>query len=512
MAKKKLTLTQKYHIYTRGLDWEPTYVSKKDIYPYAEYEGIKIKDWNKWEDPFRMTVDAYWKFQAEKDRRFYAILDGFIQNQGHLTLSDARYLNSIKLFIQGVTPLEYMAHRGFAFVARHLPGAGPRTAGFFQSMDELRHTQIEVHAGSNFNRYYDGFHSMTHMHDRVWYLSVPKSYFDDAVTAGPFEYITAISFSFEYALTNLLFVPFMSGAAYNGDTPTMTFGFSAQSDESRHMTLGLQVVKFLLEQHEDNVPIIQAWIDKWWWRGYRLTTLVAAMMDYMLPKRVMSWKESFELYIEDQILEGLFRDLEKYGIRPPLHMEQSIKEKEFLSHDVYWILFGFTYAAAFHTWIPTEAEMEWLAEKYPRTFNQYYRPLFEKAKEVKTPLPGGRFYYLGLPQLCQVCQIPMGFCDPDDPKNVVQRHVEYKGEVYHFCSDGCKWIFEREPEKYIQSWLPVHEIYKGNCFAEPPKGPDDVVPQVLRWYNIQTDNFDYFVSEDYKNWKEWHKDMATVVV
>jgi phenol/toluene 2-monooxygenase (NADH) P3/A3 len=66
MAKKKLTLAQKYHIYTRGLDWEPTYVSKKDIYPYAEYEGIKIKDWNKWEDPFRMTVDAYWKFQAEK--------------------------------------------------------------------------------------------------------------------------------------------------------------------------------------------------------------------------------------------------------------------------------------------------------------------------------------------------------------------------------------------------------------------------------------------------------------
>ncbi|CUS93809.1 Methane/Phenol/Toluene Hydroxylase [Candidatus Kryptonium thompsonii] len=115
MAKKKLTLAQKYHIYTRGLDWEPTYVSKKDIYPYAEYEGIKIKDWNKWEDPFRMTVEAYWKYQAEKDRRFYAILDGFIQNQGHLTLSDARYLNSIKLFIQGVTPLEYMAHRGLLF-------------------------------------------------------------------------------------------------------------------------------------------------------------------------------------------------------------------------------------------------------------------------------------------------------------------------------------------------------------------------------------------------------------
>jgi hypothetical protein len=33
------------------------------------------------------------------------------------------------------------------------------------------------------------------------------------------------------------------------------------------MTLGLEIVKFLLEQHEDNVPIVQEWIDKWFWRG-----------------------------------------------------------------------------------------------------------------------------------------------------------------------------------------------------------------------------------------------------
>ncbi len=50
----------------------------------------------------------------------------------------------------------------------------------------------------------------------------------------------------------------------------MTFGFSAQSDESRHMTLGLEAIKFMLEQDPDNVPIVQHWIDKWFWRGYRV--------------------------------------------------------------------------------------------------------------------------------------------------------------------------------------------------------------------------------------------------
>ena len=147
------------------------------------------------------------------------------------------------------------------------------------------------------------------MHDRVWYLSVPKSFFEDGMSAGPFEFLTAISFSFEYLLTNLLFVPFMSGASFNGDLATMTFGFSAQSDESRHMTLGLESIKFLLEQDEGNVPIIQDWIDKWFWRGYRLLGLVAAMMDYMLPKKIMSWKEAFELYFEGQMMDGLFPDL-----------------------------------------------------------------------------------------------------------------------------------------------------------------------------------------------------------
>src|SRR6266571_1832087 len=224
------------------------------------------------------------------EKKLYAVIDGFAQGQGHLSLTDARYVNSLKLFLQGVTPLEYAAHRHFAFLARHLDGPGARFAALCQSIDELRHTQTEVHTLSQYNKYYGGLHDWSKNHDRLWYLSVPKSFVEDGMSAGPFEFLTAISFSFEYLLTNLLFVPFMSGASFNGDLATMTFGFSAQSDESRHMTLGLESVKFILEQDEGNVPIVQDWIDKWFWRAYRLLGLVAAMMDYMLPKKVMSWK------------------------------------------------------------------------------------------------------------------------------------------------------------------------------------------------------------------------------
>jgi YHS domain-containing protein len=37
-----------------------------------------------------------------------------------------------------------------------------------------------------------------------------------------------------------------------------------------------------------------------------------------------------------------------------------------------------------------------------------------------------------------------------DPKTAVNKS-EYKGQMYYFCSPGCKKDFDREPEKYIKT-------------------------------------------------------------
>ena len=333
------------------------------------------------------------------------------------------------------------------------------------------------------------------MHDRVWYLSVPKSFFDDARSAGPFEFIIAIGFAFEYVLTNLLFVPFMSGAAYNGDMATVTFGFSAQSDESRHMTLGIEVIKFLLEQHPDNLPIVQKWVDKWFWRGHRVLGLVAMMMDYMLPKKVMSWREAWEIYFSEAG-GALFQDLARYGLKVPKYADVATAEADHISHQNWAIFYQYTHAAAFHTWMPDKEHLDWLSEKYPTTFDKYYRPRWEMWAQMEKE--GKRFYNMALPMLCQTCQIPMGYTEPGDPTTICFRETQFKGETYHFCSDGCKDIFEGEPEKFAQSWLPVHQIFQGNCGGA-------TVPDVLNWYkmNVGADNMDYAGSPDEKLWNEW---------
>ncbi|KAF1711477.1 phenol 2-monooxygenase [Pseudoxanthomonas kalamensis DSM 18571] len=498
-AKKKLGLKDKYRLLTRDLGWEPSYRTHEEIHPYLNFEGIKVHDWDKWEDPFRLTMDSYWKYQAEKERKFYAIIDAHAQNNGHLNLTDARYLSAIKLFLQAISPNEYCAHKGFARAGREFAGVGTQVACQMQALDELRHAQTQIHAMSNYNRYYEGFHAFAQQRDRIWYATVPRSFFDDAMTAGPFEFMIAIGFSFEYVLTNLLFVPFMSGAAYNGDLATVTFGFSAQSDEARHMTLGLECIKFMLEQDPDNLPIVQGWIDKWFWRGIRILGLVGAMMDYMLPKRVMSWREAWNIYgVENG--NALFRDLARYGIKPPKHWEDAEKSIDHVPHQFMLALYQWNFGTAFHTWIPSDDDFEWLSKKYPETFDRYYRPRWEHLKKLAaagTPLKN-----VGLARLCQVCQLPCIFTEPDDPTLTCHRETEYRDETYHFCSDGCQHIFENEPEKYIQAWMPMPALFR------ELQGD---IPQWMDWVGMVEgkDNHDYVGSHDERNFNNWRAAAAS---
>ncbi|MEN9892080.1 MAG: hypothetical protein RLY78_2375 [Pseudomonadota bacterium] len=511
-ATRKLGLKENYALLTRDLGWEPDYEKPEDVFRTARFEGIVIHDWNAWEDPFRLTMDAYWKYQGEKERKLYAILDAFQQNGAHLNVSDARYVQALKLFINGVIGMEYASHRGFCIIGREFPGTAARIAAQMQAIDELRHAQTQTHALSHYAKYFAGMSNFPEQYDRTWYLSIPKSFFEDAVASGPFEFVVGICFAFEYVLTNLVFMPWMSGAAYNGDMSTVSFGFSAQSDEARHMTLGIEVIKFLLEQDPANVPIVQGWIDKWFWRGYRLLSLVAAMMDYMLPKRVMSWAEAWSIYYE-QNGGALFADLARYGIRPPKYAEQTVEEKQHVSHQLWSTFYQFRHAAGFAVWLPSAEEQDWLAAKYPETFDRWYRPRY--AHWAAEAAAGRPFANATLPMLCQVCQWPLLFTEPGDPTRISHRAETYLGERFHCCSDGCRDIFRAEPEKYVHAHLPVHQIYQGHYFkpdVDPTAPGFNPLVEALRYMGITAglDGGDFTGHVDALNWQAWSGRSASL--
>lgn len=156
--------------------------------------------------------------------------------------------------------------------------------------------------------------------------------------------------------------------------------------------------------------------------------------------------------------------------------------------------------------------MQWLSAKYPESFDPLYRPRFEHWRERADA--DERFYVKTLPMLCQTCQIPMLFTEPGDAKTLCARESNYLGNRYHFCSDHCKDIFEHEPEKYVQAWLPVHQVYQGNCFkpgVDPTSEGFDPLAAVLDFYEVEArDTMDFEGSEDQKNFAAWRGQATSV--
>lgn len=493
----KLSSKEKYHAMTRDLMWEPKDFDSHRIYPLIEKEGIILKDPSRWEDPFRMAYNQYVKIQSEKDGIYHAVRKAFEANDGYAKIVDSRWYEGVKAFATAVQPAEYSAHRLMAYVGRNIPIEAIRFATFNQAIDELRHAQIEIKHYAHMAKEIDGLHNYNKSRENLWFNTVARSFFDDALTAGPFEALIAISFSFEYVFTNILFLPFASSAGAVGDEAFAATGKTVQSDESRHMALGMSALKMLLEEDERNVPIIQKWIDKWYWRAYRIFSVIATLVDYYPRIRPISWKKAFQIYVEEQVFEGLFKDLRKYGIRLPLHAEDSIKEKEHYSHAVMRILDQFKQANIFRTFQLQPDDYEWLSEAYPDTFDRYYSSYFRRNDDhvLATANPG-------IPAVCTVCQIPLMFPNPDEPTQIWTQFSEFNNKTYSTCSPGCKHIFELEPSKYVQFWWPA-EAYLSGEFGE------DLPGDLFKYFSFAPEEAgEHYSSLEHKRWLEHRQHMG----
>ena len=395
--------------------------------------------------------------QGEKDKRLYAITDAFAQNNGQLGVSDARYVNAIKLLLQAFTPIEYSAHRAHARVSRQLGHAHVQTQTMMQSLDHLRHQQIQTHALSHFNKYFNGMHSFPDWFDQHWFLAVAKSYADDLMSAGPFEFLVAMALGHNQVVSPVLHVPFMSAAADNGDMSTSTAGLSAQSDKVRHQASGLSLIEFLVQQDPANLPLVQAWIDKWFWRSVRLASLVAIMQDYMLPTRTQSWLYSWTTYVQ-QPLAQVFNTWKPLGLMLPASWSQACEQQSHVSHQSWLRLCRYSASLPLHVWAPQPEELDWLSHQYPGTFDILYRPHLQGlAHQVAH---GQRPQGEAVPVLCGTCQLPV----VGSSRSEAQAHAKSHQGRY-FCSLHCQGIFNIEPEKHslqsswnTKAWNPIAHL------------------------------------------------------
>ena len=110
---------------------------------------------------------------------------------------------------------------------------------------------------------------------------------------------------------------------------------------------------------------------------------------------------------------------------------------------------AYTYRASvwFDFVVPGPEERAWLRDKYPASWPSM-EPVWEQiSQRWREADPGNDFAVHGtaIVGFCELCQLVLCGGTPARNSAVI---VERDGRKYIFCSEPCRWIFEREPERY----------------------------------------------------------------
>jgi toluene monooxygenase system protein A len=71
-----------------------------------------------------------------------------------------------------------------------------------------------------------------------------------------------------------------------------------------------------------------------------------------------------------------------------------------------------------------------------------------------------------MPAFCALCQLPLSAGTPrKNTANVLTK----EGRKYIFCSEPCRWIFLREPERYANHQDVVKRVLSGEAPAQLPE-------------------------------------------
>ena len=119
----------------------------------------------------------------------------------------------------------------------------------------------------------------------------------------------------------------------------------------------------------------------------------------------------------------------------------------------------------------------WLAAKYPTSWPEL-APLWQHIEERWAAAgPGLDWFVHGATPIgfCHLCQLVL--CGGTTRHNTAEV-VEHQGKKLVFCSAPCRWIFEREPERYHRHENLVDRILAG-------KAPGNLLALVRHYFGTQ---------------------------
>lgn len=432
--------------YARKVDWEFSYVSEEEVFPraMAGEPYLPAHAWRGWSEPFRTSFEEYVTSQSEKELTLAAVHD-LLSRTEDLAALPPGWLNAIKLHAAAVTFAEFSAAIGNLGAARFGRDSAWRSTALLGSLDEIRHTQIPLRAMHPLLRL-DAQFDFTHRlyHTENWVAIAARHLVDEMLLlADPIEFAVATHFVFETGFTNLQFIALGDVARAVGDRAFEKMVTSIQSDEARHAQIGHPVLEKLIEHQPARA---QQLVDKWFWRSYRLFAVVTGFgMDYLAP--LSGRTRSFRGFMVEWILDQFVQTLRDFGLELPWYWPEFLESLDYYHHLVYASAYTYRASVWFDFVLPGPEERAWLSREYPRSWPEI-APVWERVDHAwREAGPGTELAVHGTAIIgfCDLCHIVLS---SGTPRRNDARVVSHEGRKYVFCSAPCRWIFEREPERY----------------------------------------------------------------
>jgi toluene monooxygenase system protein A len=454
---------EKWMPLARKLDWTFSYVREDEVFP-AEISGtpwLRQDDWQDWDEPYRTSFGDYVITQCEKDHAVEGVRRAFARTDGFARLP-APWINGVKLHSASLPLAEFAAVVGNLRAGRFGRACAWRRTATFAALDELRHTQIPLllmHELIRFDPQFDWTHKFYHSNN---WVAVAARHLSDELLLGstPVEFAIATNFVFETGFTNLQFVALSALAHEAGDQVFEEMNQSIQSDEARHSLAGRPVLRKVIEHDR---AYAQYLLDKWFWRSWRLFAIVTGFsMDYLTPLEQRS--HSFKEFTEEWIIDQYLRSIAELGLERPWYWNIFLESLETYHHMVYAAAYSYRATVWFNCVVPSPQERSWLAKKYPAYWSQFDGTWQQVSERWRAADPGNDFAVHGtaIVSFCDLCQLVL--CG-GTPANNSATTLERDGKKYIFCSAPCRWIFEREPERYAEHKDIVKRVLAGEAPA-----------------------------------------------
>jgi toluene monooxygenase system protein A len=432
--------------FTRKLDWTPSYVDERELFP-AALSGtpwLPRSAWESWDEPYRTTYPEYVTTQHEKELSFRAVREA-LGSPDEFKKLPRTWVDALKLHAATLPLAECAAVIGNLRAARFARDADWRTAATFGALDELRHTQLPLGVMHDLVRgepQFDWTHRLYHSDN--WVAIAARHMMDELLLgANAIEFAIGTNFVFETGFTNLQFVALSSLAHDVGDRLFEAMVATIQSDEARHAQIGGPVLAAVARA---DPAYAQYLFDKWFWRSWLLFSVVTGFaMDYLTP--LGARRGSFKEFVQEWVLDQFLASAAEHGLQKPWYWETFLESLDHYHHMVYASAYTYRASVWFNMVVPGPDERSWLRDKYPASWPAL-DPVWQRISERWAAAdPGNDFAVHGASIIgfCDLCQLVL--CGGTPARNTASV-LERQGRKYVFCSDPCRWLFEREPERY----------------------------------------------------------------